>query len=73
MVAKGKKKLDYDSDNFLSSSDLKPRTGAKGKKTLDYDSNDVLSSNDLTPKVTIVKSSSDIMVKHSVKELLKKF
>ena len=50
----------------------KPGTGAKGKKSLDYDSDDFLPGDDLTPKAKIVKSRSDIMGKHSVKELLKK-
>ncbi len=39
---------------------------------MDYDSDDFLSSNDSTPKATIVKSRSDSIEKHSIKELLKK-
>ncbi len=50
----------------------KPRIGVKGKLTLDYDSDDLSSSNDSTPKVTIIKSRSDSVGKHSIKELLKK-
>jgi len=50
----------------------KPRTGTKGKMALDYDSDDFLSSDDSTLKATIVKSRSDSMGKHSIKELLKK-
>ena len=50
----------------------KLKTGAKRKKTLDCDSVDFSSSDDLTLKATIVKSMSDSMGKHSVKELLKK-
>jgi hypothetical protein len=52
----------------------KPKMGgAKGKLTFDYDSEDFLSSNsnDSTPKTTMVKSRSDSMGKHSIKELLK--
>ncbi len=43
--------------------------GAKGKNTLDDDSDDFSLSDDLTPKATIVKSRSDSVGKHSVKEL----
>ncbi len=50
----------------------KVKTGAKGKNTLDDDSDDFSSSDDLTPKATIVKSRSDNVGKHSIKELLKK-
>ncbi len=50
----------------------KVKTGAKGKNTLDDDSDDFSSSDDSTPKATIVKSRSDSVGKHSVKELLKK-
>ncbi len=50
----------------------KPRTGAKGKMTLDYNSDNFLSSNDSTPTATVVKSRSESMGRHSVKELLKK-
>jgi hypothetical protein len=38
----------------------------------EYDSEDFSSSNVSTPKATIVKSRSDSVRKHSVKELLKK-
>ena len=38
----------------------------------EYDSEDFSSSNVSTPKATIVKSRSDSVGKHSVKELLKK-
>ncbi len=48
------------------------KTGAKGKNTLDDDSDDFSSSDDSTPKATIIKSRSDSMGRHSVKELLKK-
>jgi hypothetical protein len=53
---------------------MKPKTrGAKGKLTLHYDSEDFLSSdsNNSTPKATIVKSRSDSVGKHSIKELLR--
>jgi hypothetical protein len=53
----------------------KPKTGgAKGKLTLHYESEDLSSSdsNDSTPKATIVKSRSDSVGKHSIKELLKR-
>ncbi len=50
----------------------KVKTGAKEKNTLDDDSDDFSSSDDLTLKATILKSRSDSMGKHSVKELLKK-
>ncbi len=49
----------------------KVTTGAKGKNTSD-DESDVFSSSDYsTPKATIIKSRSDNVGKHSVKELLK--
>ena len=50
----------------------KVKTGATRKNTLDDDSDDFSSSDDLTPKAIIVKSRSDSVGKHSVKELLKK-
>ncbi len=50
----------------------KVKTGAKGKNTLDDDSDDFSLSDDLTSKATIIKSRSDSVGKHSVKELLKK-
>jgi hypothetical protein len=50
----------------------KVKSGAKGKNTLDDDSDDFSLSGDLTLKATIVKSGSDSMGKHYVKELLKK-
>ncbi len=49
-----------------------PRTGAKGKLTMKYDSDDFSSSDDSTPKATIVKSKSDSVGNHYIKELLKK-
>ena len=47
--------------------------GVKAKLTLHYESEDFLSSdsNDSTPKATIVKSRSDSVGKHFIKELLK--
>ena len=50
----------------------KPRTEVKGKITLDYVSDNFSSSDDLIPKATIVKSRSDSVGKHSIKDLLKK-
>ncbi len=50
----------------------KVKMGAKGKNTLDDDSDNFSLSDDSTPKATIVKSRSDSMGKHSIKELLKK-
>ncbi len=49
-----------------------PRTGAKGKLTMKYDSDDFSPSDDSTPKATILKSKSDSLGNHYVKELLKK-
>jgi hypothetical protein len=56
------------------SKNTKPKTGgAKGKLTLHYESEEFLSSdsNDSTPKAIIVKSRSDSVGKHSIKEMLK--
>ncbi len=50
----------------------KVKMGAKGKNTLDDDSDVFSLSDDSTPKATIIKSRSDSVGKHSVKELLKK-